>query len=119
MPKHANGTVYGKYLKIKNGSQGVKNCSHYINDPDKTMAPINEREREIFHMENTLHYIQNDPKTKNPSTGRPLVSGHNCGPDTAVPEFSLMVNVVAVFKLVPAIQGIGIDQDMVVEVAGI
>ncbi len=90
MPKHANGTVYGKYLKIKNGSQGVKNCSHYINDPDKTMAPINEREREIFHMENTLHYIQNDPKTKNPSTGRPLVAGHNCGPDTAVREFSLI-----------------------------
>lgn len=90
MAKHANGTVYGKYLKIKNGSQGVKNCSHYINDPNKTMAPINEREREIFHMENTLHYIQNDPKTKNPSTGRPLVSGHNCSPDTAVQEFSLI-----------------------------
>lgn len=90
MPKHANGTVYGKYLKIKNGSQGVKNCSRYINDPDKIMAPINEKEREIFHMENTLHYIQNDPKTKNPSTGRPLVSGHNCSPDTATWEFSLI-----------------------------
>lgn len=90
MPKHANGTVYGKYLKIKNGSQGVKNCSRYINDPDKTIAPISDGEREIFHMENALHYIQNDPKTKNHSTGRPLVSGHNCSPDTAVREFSLI-----------------------------
>lgn len=90
MSAHANGTVYGKYLKIKNGSQGVKNCSRYINDPDKTMAPVHEEEREVFHMENTLHYIQNDPKTRNPMTGRPLVSGHNCSPDTAVQEFSLI-----------------------------
>ena len=90
MTSHASGTVYGKYLKIKNGSQGVKNCSRYINDPDKTMAPISDREREIFHMENALHYIQNDPKTRNPITGKPLVSGHNCSPDTAVQEFSLI-----------------------------
>jgi len=90
MASHANGTVYGKYLKIKNGSQRVKNCSRYINDPDKTMAPINEHDREIFHMENTLHYIQNDPKTRNPLTGRSLVSGHNCSHDTAVQEFALI-----------------------------
>lgn len=95
MTAHANGTVYGKYLKVKNGSQGVKNCSHYINDPAKTIplkiqAPHDDAQREIFHLENALHYIQNDPKTKNPSTGRPLVSGHNCSPDTVVQEFSLI-----------------------------
>ena len=90
MASHANGTVYGKYLKIKNGSQGVKNCSRYINDPDKTMAPIGDGEREIFHMENALRYIQNDPKTRNPLTSKPLVSGHNCSPDTAVQEFALI-----------------------------
>lgn len=95
MATHANGTVYGKYLKVKNGSQGVKNCSNYIKDPAKTMslkipAPHDDAQREIFHLENALHYIQNDPKTRNPSTGRPLISGHNCSPDTVVQEFSLI-----------------------------
>ncbi len=90
MPTHANGTVYGKYLKIKNGPQGVKNCSNYINDPDKIMAPLQEPDREVPHMEPALRYIQNGPKTKNPTTGRPLVSGHNCSPDTAVQEFALI-----------------------------
>lgn len=95
MTAHANGTIYGKYLKVKNGSQGVKNCSQYINDPVKTIfftvpAPYDDAQREIFHLENSLRYIQNDPKTRNPSTGRPLVSGHNCSPDTVVQEFSLI-----------------------------
>ena len=43
-----------------------KNCSRYINDLDKIVPLINDEETNIFRMENTLHYIQNAPKTGSP-----------------------------------------------------
>ena len=93
MPVYANGTVYGKYIKIKSGTAGVKKCSDYINDPEK-IQPLpkdNQPETgETYQAENAIHYIQNDPKIINPSTGKRLVSGHNCCPDTAVQEFNLI-----------------------------
>lgn len=93
MPAYAKGTVYGKYIKIKSGAVGVKKCSDYINDPEK-IQPLpkdNQPEtRETYQAENAIHYIQNDPKIINPSTGKRLVSGHNCCADTAFQEFSLI-----------------------------
>ena len=42
------------------------------------------------HAENAIHYIQSDPKIIHPSTGKRLVSGHNCSTDTVAQEFSLI-----------------------------
>ncbi len=90
MSKHANGTVYGKYIKIKSGKNGVKKCMHYIDDPEKIQAPFDENKAEIAYAEGAIHYIQNDPKIIHPATGTRLVSGHNCSADTAIQEFSLI-----------------------------
>ena len=93
MPAYANGTVYGKYIKIKSGTVGVKKCSDYINDPEK-IQPLPKdtqgKKQETYQTESAIHYIQNDPKIINPSTGKCLVSGHNCYADTAFQEFSLI-----------------------------
>lgn len=90
MAEHANGTVYGKYIKIKNGTTGVKKCMYYIDDPEKIQPSFDENKTEIAYAEDAIHYIQNDPKIIHPSTGKRLVSGHNCSADTAVQEFSLI-----------------------------
>ena len=90
MPEHANGTVYGKYIKIKNGTTGVKKCMHYIDDPEKIQASFDENKTEIAYAEGAIHYIQNNLKIIHPATGKHLVSGHNCSSDTAVQEFSLI-----------------------------
>lgn len=90
MSKHANGTVYGKYIKIKSGKNGVKKCMHYIDDPEKIQTSFDENKTEIAYAEGAIHYIQNDPKIIHPATGKRLVSGHNCSADTAVQEFSLI-----------------------------
>lgn len=90
MSKYANGTVYGKYIKIKSGTVGVKKCSDYINDPEKIQPLPKDNKAEVHQAENALHYIQNDPKIINPATGKCLVSGHNCSADTAFQEFSLI-----------------------------
>ena len=65
MPAYANGTVYGKYIKIKSGTAGVKKCSDYIKDPEKIQPlPKNNqpKTRKTYQAENAIHYIQNDPK---------------------------------------------------------
>lgn len=90
MPEYENGTVYGKYIKIKSGTIGVKKCIHYIDDPEKIRTPFDENKTEIDYAEGAIHYIQNDPKIVHPTTGKRLVSGHNCSADTAVQEFSLI-----------------------------
>lgn len=90
MSEHADGTVYGKYIKIKNGPAGVKKCTSYILDPEKVQAPFNGQEQDIPCTQSALSYISNDPKVVSPSTGKRLVSGHNCSPDTAAREFSLV-----------------------------
>ena len=90
MAEYANGTVYGKYIKIKNGTTGVKKCMYYIDDPEKVQASFDENKTEIAYAEDAIHYIQNDPKIIHPATGKRLVSGHNCSADTAIQEFSLI-----------------------------
>lgn len=71
----------------------MKKCSDYIKDPEKIQPlPKNNQPetRKTYQAENAIHYIQNDPKIINPSTGKHLVSGHNCCADTTFQEFSLI-----------------------------
>ena len=78
MPAYANGTVYGKYIKIKSGTAGVKKCSDYIKDPEKIQPlPKNNqpKTRKTYQAENAIHYIQNDPKIINPS--KKLIADEN------------------------------------------
>lgn len=89
MSEHKNGTVYGKYIKVKNGTDGVKQCANYIDDQEKTGLPMEKGETEVPSAKQAIHYIKNNPKTVNPATKKHLVSGHNCSADTAVQEFSL------------------------------
>ena len=98
MSEHADGTVYGKYIKIKSGPSGVKNCSRYILDPEKTWTFPDARDQEIPYARNALIYIGNDPKVTSPSTGQRLVPGHNCCPDTAAREFSLAEKLYNTYK---------------------
>ena len=68
MSKYANGMVYGKYIKIKSSTFGVKKCSDYINDPEKIQSLPKNNKVGIHQAENAIHYIQNDPKITNPAT---------------------------------------------------
>ncbi len=90
MSNYANGTIYGKYIKVKSGSVGVKKCSAYINDPEKIQSPYTENKADTAYAKDVIHYLKNDAKATNSSTKKRLVSGHNCCPDTAVQEFNLI-----------------------------
>lgn len=105
MEGYENDTVYGKYLKIKNGPTGVRDCMRYIDDPEKTGASLgrdtlngdaSRRDildgdtQDIPYARDAIDYIKNDPKVFDPATGKRLVSGHNCSPDTAAQEFALI-----------------------------
>lgn len=107
MEGYENGTVYGKYLKIKNGPTGVRDCMRYIDDPEKTGASLGRGmlngdgdvphrdildgdTQDIPYARDAIDYIKNDPKVFDPATGERLVSGHNCRPDTAAQEFALI-----------------------------
>lgn len=107
MEGYENGTVYGKYLKIKNGPTGVRDCMRYIDDPEKTGASLGRGmlngdgdvphrdildgdTQDIPYARDAIDYIKNDPKVFDPATGKRLVSGHNCSPDTTAQEFALI-----------------------------
>ncbi len=98
MSEHTDGTVYGKYIKIKSGPQGVKHCCSYIGDPAKSRITFDEDQKEILYAQDALSYIASDPKVISPSSRRRLVSGHNCHPDTAAQEFSLTEKLYHTYK---------------------
>lgn len=47
MSDYENGTVYGKYIKIKKGTNGVRQCADYINDPVKINPLLENGETEV------------------------------------------------------------------------
>ena len=93
MSDYENGTVYGKYIKIKKGTNGVRQCADYINDPVKINPLLENGETEVPSSQKAIHYLKNNPKTIHPTTKKRLVSGHNCSADTAAQEFSLIEKV--------------------------
>lgn len=86
MAKMKNGTVYGKYIKIKNGAAGAASCTKYISDPEKTALLNPEADTAWL----SIDYVMNETKTLSPDNFTHLISGHNCNPDTASEEFSRM-----------------------------
>ena len=98
MSEYADGTVYGKYIKIKSGPQGVKHCCDYIRDPAKSRISFDESQEEIPYAQSALRYITSDPKVISPSSRRRLVSGHNCHPYMAAREFSLVEKLYHTYK---------------------
>ena len=60
MSNYANGTVYGKYIKVKSGSVGVKKCSAYINDPEKIQSSYTENKADTAYAKDAIHYLKND-----------------------------------------------------------
>ena len=73
---YENGTNTTKYIKIKSGKAGVRNCANYIADEKKTVEPI-------------VSYMVNDLKVINPEDMRHLITGLNCNAETVVDEFAL------------------------------
>lgn len=88
----ADGTVYGKYKKIKNGEQGVRACKDYIDDDDKLLVDEVAEEAKVkttneSDVSAALDYIRNDMKTYNSKEHQRLITGVNCTASTAVSEF--------------------------------
>lgn len=96
---YKNGTVYGKYIKIKSGGSGVKNAVKYIDDNDKISPPKMSRNPDDLEAENSvsdetlerpdaaISYIENETKTLSPDDFHKLISGINCDPEHASDDF--------------------------------
>ena len=70
-----------KYKKIKSTHYGVGKCINYVTNPEKTMEGS-------LDMEFALNYAGNEDKVVEDSSGRRLVSGHNCNDMNAIYEFN-------------------------------
>ena len=91
MKNYENGTVYGKYKKIKDQS-GVARAKNYISDKEKTQSNFASMEgalsgKEESDVKRAMAYIQNDLKTYNEKKYQHLVSGVNCTPAIAAEQF--------------------------------
>ena len=97
---YKNGTVYGKYIKIKSGGSGVKNAVNYIDDNDKISTPNKPQNPADLQPENVISddtlesadeaisYIGNETKTLSPDDFQRLISGINCDSNHAAKDFS-------------------------------
>ena len=97
---YKNGTVYGKYIKIKSGDSGVKNAVNYIDDNDKISTPNKPQNPADLQPENVISddtlesadeaisYIGNETKTLSPDDFQRLISGINCDSNHAAKDFS-------------------------------
>ena len=88
---YENGTVYGKYKKIKDEA-GVERAKTYISDKEKTESDFVSMEGALSESEESdvqraMKYIKNDTKTYNSEKYQNLVSGINCTPAIAAEQF--------------------------------